>query len=32
MDDGCVVATYTAAELNKGGGKVLDAAGHGTAR
>lgn len=32
MDDGRVVATYTATDLNKAGGKVLDDAGHGTVR
>jgi len=32
MDDRRVVATYTATELNKMGGKVLDDAGHGTVR
>ena len=32
MDDGRIVATYTATELNKIGGKVLDDAGHGTVR
>ncbi|HLB97514.1 MAG TPA: hypothetical protein VJK90_07620 [Acetobacteraceae bacterium] len=32
MDDGRVVATYTATNLNKAGGKVLDDAGRGTVR
>jgi hypothetical protein len=32
MDDGRVVATYTATDLNKAAGKVLDDAGHGTVR
>ena len=32
MDDGRVVATYTATDLNKAGGKVLDDAGHSTVR
>jgi hypothetical protein len=32
MDDGRVVATYTATDLNKSGGKVLDDAGRGTVR
>jgi len=32
MDDGGVVATYTATDLNKSGGKVLDDAGRGTVR
>jgi len=32
MDDGRVVATYTATDLNKAGGKVLDDAGHGSVR
>jgi len=32
MDDGRVVATYTATDLNKAGGKVLDDAGRGTVR
>ena len=32
MDDGRVVATYTATDLNKAGGKVLDDAGNGSVR
>ena len=32
MDDGRVVATYTATDLSKTGGKVLDDAGRGTVR
>jgi hypothetical protein len=32
MDEGRVVATYTATDLNKAGGKVLDDAAQGTVR
>jgi hypothetical protein len=32
MDDGRIVTTYTATDLNKAGGRVLDNAGHGTVR
>jgi hypothetical protein len=32
MDDSHFVATYTATDLNKAGGKVLDDAGQGTVR
>jgi hypothetical protein len=32
MDGGRIIATYTATDLNKAGGKVLDDAGRGTVR